>query len=238
MLSKNFMTKSVSFLTLVAVWCTFSMVTLAAAKDATGEITVTGQVSVNGSPIASGATLVSGSSVSTGENSSATVNLGAAGRVELLGNSVATIRFSASEITAIVTSGKIRVNNNAGVATTVVAKNATVIADASMSNSFVVELECSHTHVDTIAGMVTMRTGDSDKQVAAGTSSVAGNMNQTGCQPCFRPGMAPIPVSSIGSLPMAAILLVVGGIIGTAVIVGTQGETTTTGTATVVSPVR
>lgn len=238
MLSRNFVTKSLSLLTLVAVWCTFSMVTLAAAKDNSGAITVTGQVSVNGSPIASDATLVSGSSVTTGENSSATINLGAAGRVELLPNSVATVRFSPSEITAVVTSGAMRVNNNAGVATVIVAKNTTVLADAAQSNSFAVELECAHTHVDNFAGSVTMRTGETDKVVSAGSSVVSGNVNQSGCQPCYRPDKTPMPTSSIGSLPLAAILLIVGGAIGTAIIIGTRGESTTTGTSTVVSPVR
>lgn len=238
MLSKNFMNKSVSLLTLVAVWCAFSMVALAGTKDVTGEVTVAGQVSVNGSAVVSGATLVSGSTVTTGDNSSATINLGKAGRVELLANSNVTLRFGASEITAIVSSGKIRVNNNAGVATTVAARTATLIADAAQSNSFMVELECGHTHVDTAAGMVTMRTGDSDKQVAAGTSAVAGNMNQTGCQPCYRKDTTPLPVASIGALPIAALLLLVGGTIGTAIIVGTQGDSTTSGTTVVVSPVR
>lgn len=238
MLSKNLMTKSVSLLTLVAVWCTFSMVALAGTKDANGEVTVIGQVSVNGTAVATGATIVSGSTITTGEGSTATISLGKAGRVELLANSNATLRFSASEITAVISSGKIRVNNNAGVATTVAARSATVIADASQSNSFAVELECGHTHVDSIAGIVTMRTGEFDKQVAAGTSEVAGNMNQTGCQPCYRADKTPLPVASIGALPIAAILLLVGGTIGTAIIVGTQGDSTTTGTTVVVSPVR
>ena len=66
-------------------------------------------------------------------------------------------------------------------------KDATVIADSSQSDNFLVQVECSHTHVDTTSGLVTMRTGSSDKQVVAGTSAIAGNLAQKGCAPCLRP---------------------------------------------------
>ena len=54
-----------------------------------------------------------------------------------------------------------------------------------------VEVECSHSHVDTAAGIVTLREGAADRQVAAGTSATAGNLSQTGCKPCLRPDSAP-----------------------------------------------
>jgi len=238
MRNTNVIKKAISLVTLTAMMSTFSMVALAGSKTANAEITVSGQVSVNGTTAVSGATVVSGSTITTGGNSSATINLGKAGRIEVLANSGITINFNAAEITAIMTAGKARFMNAAGVATTVAAKDATVIADSSQSNSFAVEMECGHTHVDTIAGLVTMRTGNSDKQVAAGMNSVAGNPAQTGCQPCYRPDLAPLAVASIGSLPIAAILLLVGGTIGTAIIVGTKNDSETTGTTVVVSPVR
>jgi hypothetical protein len=72
-----------------------------------------------------------------------------------------------------------------------------VIADVAQADNFTVEVECSHTHVDTTAGLVTMREGSSDKQVAAGTNATAGNLAQTGCQPCLRPNSAP-PVRLAG----------------------------------------
>lgn len=237
MRNTNILRKLTSALTLVAMMSTFSMVTLAGTTSANAEISVVGQVSVNGAAAVSGSTIVSGSVITTGEGSSATVNLGKAGRVEVLPNSSLTLNFSAAEITAVMTSGKARVMNSAGIATTIATKDATVIADSSQSNSFSVEIECSHTHVDTVAGLVTMRTGTSDKQVAAGISSVAGNASQTGCQPCYRPDATPLPVASIGSLPIAAILALVGGTIATAILIGSS-DNGSSGTATVVSPVR
>ena len=237
MRKSNIFNRTLSLVAVMALISSFSMVTLAETASATGEIAVVGQVSVNGVATVSGATLVSGSVITTGEGSSATINLGKAGRVEVLSNSNVTLNFSASEIAAVMTSGKARVMNAAGIATTIATKDATVIADGSQSNSFSVEVECGHTHVDTVAGLVTMRTGTTDKQVAAGVSSVAGNSAQTGCQPCYRPDTTPLPVASIGSLPIAALLALVGGTIATAIIIG-GSDNGGSGSATVVSPVR
>lgn len=237
MLSKNIIKKTVTFLTAVAVWCVYSMVALAATGDVTGEITVTGDVSVNGQKVVSGSTIVSGSIIATGENSTATISLGKNGRIELSAKSNFTLKFSDTGITGILSEGKVRVSNSAGVATTVTTKDAAVIADTGQANSFLVQVECSHTHVDSFSGLVTMRSGNTDKQVAAGTDAVAGNLSQQGCQPCLRPGPG-VPVASIGTLPLVAILLAAAGGIGTAIFFGTQSDTTTGGGVVVVSTVR
>lgn len=238
MFSTKLFQKSVSAVAMTAVMTVFSMVTLASAPAVGAELTVVGQVTVNGSAAVSGSTIASGSTISTGEGSSATINLGKMGRIELLANSALSLNFNQGQMTVVMSSGKARLMNTAGVATTVATKHVTVIADAAQSNSFGVEIECAHTHVDTFAGLVTMRTGNSDKQVAAGSNSIAGNAEQTGCQPCYRPDKTPLPVASIGSLPVAAILLLVGGTIGTAILVGTKNDNENTGTGVVVSPVR
>lgn len=238
MLSKNLIHKSLTLLTAAAFWCVSSMVVLAAPKDITGDISVSGQVTVNGQSVVSNTTIVSGSSVVTGDNSTAVISLGKTGRVELLANSNITLKFNDTGITGILSEGKVRVSNSAGVATTITTKDMTAIADAGQANSFAVEVECSHSHVDTISGLVTMRTGTNDKQVASGTDAVAGNLSQTGCKPCFRPG-PDVPVAAIGTLPLLAILLAAGGGVVTAVIFGTDTHTdTNSGTPVVVSSIR
>lgn len=224
-------------MTAFAFWCVSSMVALAAPKDITGDITVSGQVTVNGQAVVSNSTVTSGSNIMTGDNSTAIISLGKAGRVELLANSSLTLKFSSTEIVGVGLTGKARVSNAAGVATTITSKDATILADAGQANSFAVEVECSHTHVDTISGLVTMRTGTSDKQIAAGTDAVVGNLAQTGCQPCVRPG-PDVPVASIGALPLLAILLAAAAGVGTAVILGGSNETTTGGGTVVVSAIR
>jgi len=233
MLSKKLIQKSFTLLTAAAFWCVSSMVVLAAPKDITGDITVSGQVTVNGQAVVSNSTIVSGSSIITADNSTAVISLGKTGRVEILANSNITLKFNDSGITGILSQGKARVSNAAGVATTITTKDMTAIADAGQANSFVVEVECSHSHVDTISGLVTMRTGTNDKQVASGTDAVAGNLSQTGCQPCFRPG-PDVPVAAIGALPLAAILAAAGGAVVAAVLLGTSNEVDTTSGGTIV----
>ena len=239
MLGKNKIHKSITLLTAVAVWCVYSMVAFAVTKDVTGEITVNGQVTVNGQAAVSNSTIVSGSTIVTGSNSSAIVSLGKAGRVELGADSSLTLKFSDNSITGILSQGKARVSNSAGVATTFTTKDATVIADAGQANSFAVEVECSHSHVDTTSGLVTMRTGNTDKQVSAGTTATAGNLSQPGCQPCLRPGSAkPVPVLGLSTGALAAILAAVAAGVGAAIFLGDNGDVTLDGSTTVISPNR
>ena len=234
MLGKNCFRKITTSLTAAAVLCVYSMVGLAATKDLTGEITVTGQVSVNGQTAVSNSTIVSGSTIVTGADSSAVISLGKTGRIEVMADSNFVLNFSDSGIVGILDSGKARISDASGVATTITTKDTTVIADSAQANNFVVEVECSHTHVDTTAGLVTMREGSSDKQVAAGTSATAGNLSQTGCKPCLRPNSAP-PVRLAG---WPWLILAAAGVAGVAILLGGNNEVTPNGQVIIVSPTR
>jgi hypothetical protein len=238
MLGKNIIHKATSLVLTIAILCTYSMVALAGTKDITGEITVTGNVTVNGQSVVSSSTIVSGSTVVTDANSSAVISLGKTGRLEVLADSNLTLKFSENSITGILSSGKIRVSNSAGVATTITTKDGVAIADAGQTDSFVVEVECSHTHVDTIAGLVTLRSGSNDKQVAAGTDATAGNLTQTGCKPCLRPNPNPgvFPVAGGGWL--LPLLLLAGGGVAAAILLGNNGVDDIGGGINVVSGVR
>lgn len=240
MLGTNRIRKAITVMTAVAVWCVYSMVAIAAPTDITGEITVTGQVTVNGQATVSNATITTGATVTTAKGSSAVVSLGKLGRVEVSEDSGVTLKFSEGSIIAMVSSGKVRVSNSAGVAATVTTKNTTVIGDTGQANSFGVEVECSHTHVDTASGLVTMREGSTDKQVAAGTSATAGDLSQAGCAPCMRPGSgAPVALAGMGSGALALLLLAAGGAAGAAILLGGSDNDVTIGGGTVVvSPVR
>ena len=234
MLGKNSFRKFITLTTLVAVWTVYSAVALAAPNGATAEITVTGQVTLNGQAAVSNSTVISGSTVATATGSTATISIGKTGRVELSSDSNLTLQFTDSSITGVLSSGKVRVTNGAGVAATITSKDTVAIADASQSDTFVVEVECSHTHVDTVAGIVTMREGTNDKQIVAGTSGTAGNLSQTGCQPCLRPNSAP-PVAFGGPWWL---VLVAAGVAGIAVLVGRKSDTEINGTTIIVSPTR
>lgn len=246
MLGKNLIYKSITLLTLIAVWSVFSMAVLAAPNDAMGEITVSGQVTVNGQAAVSNSTITSGSTIVTGSNSSAVVNLGKSGRVELLADSTLTIRFSENSIVGMLNAGKVRVSNAPGIATSVNTRNATIIADAGQANTFGVdvgcadEARCTQTYVETSTGLVTLRGGTTDKQVVAGTDATFGNPSQTGCKPCLRPGSgAPVPVAGIGAGAIAAILIAAAGAVGAAIYFGSKkNDVEVGGGGIVISPTR
>jgi hypothetical protein len=234
MLGTNSLRKAITSFTAFAILLTYSSFALAAGKDVSGEITVTGQVSVNGQTAVSNSTLLSGSTIVTSDGSSAVISLGKAGRIEVLGGSNIVLNFTDSSIVGILSSGKARVANAAGVATTITTKDTTVIADAGQADNFVVEVECSHSHVDTTSGMVTMREGTSDKQIAAGTSATAGNLSQTGCKPCLRPNSAP-PVRFGGPWWL---LLAAAGAVAAAILLIDKNDVEIGGPVVVVSPTR
>ena len=241
--------KSTSLFTAVAVLCVSSMVALAAPNDMTGEITVTGQVAVNGQPAVSNSTVVSGSSIVTGSNSSAIISLGKTGRVEVMSDSTVTLSFADNSITGSVDAGQIRVMNSAGVAATFTTKNSTIIADAGQANSFSInvgcgdEAKCAQTLVETASGLVTVRDGSTDKQVAAGTDASVGNPSQQGCKPCLRPNPNPgvFPVGGIGGGGVAALIAAIAGGVGAAIFFSQRDHSSfdnVGGNVSVVSPVR
>jgi hypothetical protein len=246
MFGKNIIRKSITSFLVVAVWSVFSMAAIAAPDDVMGEITVTGKVTVNGQNAVSSSTVTSGSTIVTSPNSNAAINLGKNNRVEILSDSTVTLKFSNNSIVGMLTAGKVRITNAAGVAATVTTRNATVVADAGQANVFGVdvgcadEARCTQTFVETAAGLVTLRSGSTDKQVAAGTDATFGNPSQTGCKPCLRPNsVPPVAVSGLGVGALAALLLAAAGAVGAAVVLGGDNdEVELGGGAVVVSTVR
>jgi hypothetical protein len=240
MLGKNIMHKLTSLILTVSIFCVYSMVALAGTKDVTGEITVTGTVTVNGQTVVSNSTLVSGATIVTGDNSTAIISLGKAGRIEVLPNSNLTLRFTEGSITGVLDTGKVRVANNPGVAATMTTQHTVAIADAGQANVFAVEICGCETQVSNISGLVTMRQGNNNKQVAAGTDATAGNINQTGCKPCVRPNPNPgvFPVASGGFLAPLMIAAIGGGVAAFFLAQNGLENTTIGGNTAVVSGIR
>ncbi len=245
MFVSNMIRKSLTFFTAMVVLFVYSMTAFAAPNDGMGEITVSGSVTVNGQGVVSNTTINSGSAIVTGANSSAIINLGENGRVEMLSDSTLTLTFNANSIVGSLDSGKIRVSNKAGVATSFTTKNSAVIADTGQANSFSIDVgcgdtaRCTQTFVETSSGLVNLRSGSTDKQVAAGADASVGNPSQTGCQPCLRPGGgAPVPVSGFGAGAIAAILIGIGGAVGAAIYLGRKKDVQLGGGVVVVSPNR
>lgn len=235
MINRNLLRKALASCLLAAVWSVSSMVTLAAVDGGQvsggASITVSGTVTINDRAAISNSTLVSGSTVTTGESadSVATVEMGKLGRVELLSQSSLVLKFDENGIYGTLLVGKVRVMNASGVTTTVATKEGIVIGDTKQANTFTVETECGRTAVNSTVGLATLRAEGQDRQIAAGTEAVAGNLQQSGCRPCLRPDPnQPFPSLGGGFLPVLLPILVGVGV-GTALLVQNQGTSVETG---------
>ena len=141
MIKKSFIHKTLAACLMFAVWSVSSMVALAASAQSAGELTVSGSVTVDGRAAVSNSTVASGSTISTAENSSATINVGKAGRVELMPNTTLMVKFDDTGIYGTLNGGKVRVMSMSGYAANVSTREGMAFADSSQANTFAVEKE-------------------------------------------------------------------------------------------------
>jgi hypothetical protein len=113
--SKVWFRKALSLCLVVAIYATYSMVGLASPDKMVGELTVAGKavngeipvVTVNGEAAQSGRAIFSSSTISTSESSSAIINLGKVGRIELAPNTTISVSFSEKGLTGDLLAGKV-----------------------------------------------------------------------------------------------------------------------------------
>lgn len=177
MISKSLSRKTLAAFVSVAVLSVYSMVALAGAKVASGELSISGQVTVNGQKVISGGTFFSGSSIVTAENSSAIVSLSKMGRVELSPNSSLILNFTEDGVTGMLDKGVANVSTVAGVSVNIATKDGTVVVDGSQATSFTVTTNRGNTVVTTAIGLAELRSGATTQQIAAGASGTAGTPN-------------------------------------------------------------
>ncbi len=142
--SKLWIRRTISSGLMVAILATYSMVALANDGKATGELTVSalsfsGEVSsvtVNGEAAKSGRTVFSSSTIVTPENSSAVINMGKAGQIEIAPNSNITLSFDSSSAHADLNSGSVTVLNSVnGISVTANGSTSVLPAGSSASAS-------------------------------------------------------------------------------------------------------
>ena len=110
--SKTLIRKALSLCLMVAIYASYSMVTLASTERIAGELLISGKnssVKVNGETAQSGRSIFTASTISTPENTSAIINLGKLGKLELAPNTTANISFTEKGINGDLLSGKITV---------------------------------------------------------------------------------------------------------------------------------
>jgi len=110
--SKTLIQKALSLCLMVAIYATYSMVALASTERIAGELLISGKnssVKVNGETAQSGRSIFTASTISTPANTSAIINLGKLGKLELAPNTTANISFTDKGINGDLLSGKITV---------------------------------------------------------------------------------------------------------------------------------
>ena len=110
--SKTLIQKALSLCLMVAIYATYSMVTLASTERIAGELLISGKnssVTVNGETAQNGRSIFSASTITTPENASAIINIGKIGKVELAPNTTLNISFTDKGINGDLLNGKITV---------------------------------------------------------------------------------------------------------------------------------
>ena len=142
--SKLWMRRAISSGLMVALLATYSMVALASNDKAAGELTVSARsfsgevssVTVNGEAAKSGRTVFSSSTIVTPENSSAVINMGKAGQIEIAPDSNVTLSFDSSSAHADLNSGSLTVLNSVkGISVTANGSTSVLPAGSSASSS-------------------------------------------------------------------------------------------------------
>ena len=110
--SKTLIQKALSLCLMVAIYATYSMVTLASTERIAGELLISGKnssVTVNGETAQNGRSIFSASTITTPENASAIINVGKIGKVELAPNTTLNISFTDKGINGDLLNGKVTV---------------------------------------------------------------------------------------------------------------------------------
>jgi hypothetical protein len=205
----------------VAIVSMYSMVgVFAQTNTVSADLSAVGDVTVNGARAISGATIYPGSTITTGDNSSAVVNLGRAGRIELQPNSSARISFTESNVNAGLDAGRVRLSLQPNVSSTVTALSGTTISDGTQAAAYTVDVSCGDIKVMTETGNVQLRADSTVKQVAAGQTSTAGQV-AAGTR-CARLATAGTKFGALTGGALAALLLAGGAAAAIAIVAVTR----------------
>lgn len=148
---------------MLAVFISSTMFVLAApdSKALAGEIIISGSgeksaVTLNGERTYSGRTFFSSGVIATPETSSAVVNLGKLGRINLAPNSVLSLSFTENNISGKLSSGQIKVFTNEGVAVNIETADNVVTNDAVKGGVFTINVKSGVTQAVAESGSVSL----------------------------------------------------------------------------------
>ena len=151
---------------MVAVFISSTMFVLAApdSKSLAAEIIISGSgensaVMLNGERAYSGRTFFSSGVIATPETSSATVNLGKLGRINLSPNSRLSLSFSENSISGNLSAGQIKIFSSQGVSVNIETSDNVVTNDANQSGVFMVNVQSGVTQAIAESGSIALKNG-------------------------------------------------------------------------------
>src|SRR5215475_8845549 len=218
--------KALAVTAMMAVSSFYTLVgpsTLAQSPQNAGELSVTGSVMINGTAAISGATVFSDSKIKTSRNSTATVNLGKLGRVQLGPESEMTLQFVAGNIGGNLTSGRAVVNAPVGVTVNVVTADGVATADGKQAVQLMIDVTCGNTRVAATRSAAKVTSGSKVEVVAAGAEVAVG---QAAAPRCARLSTS----TQTGGLSTGALAaLIIGGVGGAVggIVAATQADDVT-----------
>lgn len=156
---------------MVVVFVSSSLLVLAApdSKTLAGEIIVSGNgeksaVMLNGERAYSGRTFFSSGVISTPEKSSALINLGKLGRINLAPNSILSLSFTENSISGKLSAGQIKVFSGEGVSVNIETSDNVVTNNANQSGVFTVDVQSGVTQANAESGSISTKTGQTSGQ--------------------------------------------------------------------------
>ncbi|HEV7377885.1 MAG TPA: hypothetical protein VGN95_24600 [Pyrinomonadaceae bacterium] len=180
----------------------------------TGELTVFGLAKVDGELAISGQTLFSGSRIETAQDATTFINLGAHGRLRLLGSSSLSLSFYESALLCSLNAGSTRVSVPESVKVNVETKDAVVFSDDAQPAVFSVGFWNDDLIVAVSRGRVELRTKERTQQISAGQFAFAEDNAQA--QSGGR--------KKLNRRKLAAILLPIGGALAILAFVFARGD--------------
>lgn len=200
-----------------AVGGCYTMVTGSAfaqsGKKSAGELSVSGSVTINGTSAISGATVFSESRIKTAANSSAVINLGRLGRLQLGPDSEMTVRFNESTLGGSLSAGRAVANAPAGVAVSIATADGVAASAGSKPAAIAVDLSCGNTRVLAGRSDATLTAAGRVETVAPGKEVSAGQAKGTCTRIATTSLGTGLSTGAIASLIIAGIGGAVGGVI-------------------------
>lgn len=170
-----------------AVFMTSSMFAFAAPENQPqlAELIVSGApadgdvpyVSVNGERAFSGRTIKSSTTITTPATSSATINLGKLGRVEVAPNSNFVLNFNEKGISGNLISGNVRVVGNENSENSIQTKDSVIVANQAGDKAFTVNAVDNATRVTSESGVVAFNSNGKSTTVNAGQTQTSGQQD-------------------------------------------------------------